>query len=91
MKAVFTLLLLVLLSACATGAKYQKNIAGWIGQKEARLVSLNGPPTMVYPIDGIGKMLTYVDQEVDCQTHFTVDKEGIIIASKSTGMWCVSN
>lgn len=51
--------LAVALVGCATNAKFQANMNGWMGQSEGALVSTMGPPASVYTLDADTKVLTY--------------------------------
>jgi hypothetical protein len=55
----FSILLLAALAGCATQAKFQANMDGWIGRSEASLVGGMGPPQSVYTIDATAKVLTW--------------------------------
>jgi hypothetical protein len=53
----------LLLSACATTAKYEAALNGWIGSTEEELVTKWGPPDRVYVAPSGRRILTYVRGE----------------------------
>lgn len=53
--------LALVLSGCATSAKFQANMDGWMGQSEGNLIAGMGPPQSVYPLDDYTKVLTYAN------------------------------
>ncbi len=55
--------LLVVLSACATTAGYEKMLNSWLGAQEIDLVRSWGPPVQSYELDG-HKFIVYVSQRV---------------------------
>lgn len=61
MKIKFTALLIVLIviSGCATTENYENILATWIGNSESQLVSKWGPPKTVYQESSNSKIFTY--------------------------------
>jgi len=51
-------LALLLVSGCATHAKYEKSLQTWVGHNESELISVWGAPVRVYDA-GEAKYLTY--------------------------------
>lgn len=58
MRRLISAVVLTLLAGCATTAKYEENLQGWIGKPEQDLVRAWGAPNSVYATGGI-KFLTY--------------------------------
>jgi hypothetical protein len=52
MKRLSLLVVALMLSACATEAKYQQNLQSWVGQDELSLVRSWGPPARTYEVGG---------------------------------------
>jgi hypothetical protein len=63
MKTLTTLLLVLVLTGCATriGGEYKRTLETWIGLPSDRLVTKWGAPTSVYDLGGGGKILTYYE------------------------------
>lgn len=59
MRKLLAALLVATLVACATTAKFEEMLSGWVGADEARLVSAWGAPDSTYPMSDGSKILTY--------------------------------
>lgn len=101
-----TISLVVFLCGCATRAKYEAILNGWIGASEDELVTKWGAPSQTYTTQKGNKILTYVDKtdetvllpnglpyEVSrsCKTTFTVNPSGVIERYAIEGSDCVSS
>lgn len=60
MKGCSVIIAALLLSGCATEAKYNNKLNTWLGQDELKLIHRWGPPQRTYETGG-SKFLTYVD------------------------------
>ncbi len=57
-------LIVLLLSACATRAKYMAKIQTWVGSSADELISQWGPPSSSTPLSDGGRVLEYVKSKV---------------------------
>ena len=60
-KILASVLLLLVLTGCATTANYEKNLASWVGASELDLVRNWGPPQQIYEAGG-RKFLLYTNE-----------------------------
>jgi hypothetical protein len=54
-------LIAVSLTSCATSARYNEILSGWVGGSESELVEKWAPPQSIYEFEGT-RHLTYIDQ-----------------------------
>lgn len=59
-KVIAVVILLYLITGCATTANYEKKLASWVGESELDLVRSWGPPQQIYETGG-RKFLLYTN------------------------------
>ncbi len=85
MKKVSSVILVLMLVACATTGNYEKILQTWMGLSESRLVAAWGPPTSVYNLPDGGKMLTYM---YPGGTRSSSQYNAITHSVDTTTYWC---
>ncbi|MFC1658898.1 hypothetical protein ACFL1D_05905 [Candidatus Omnitrophota bacterium] len=63
MKGLIYLLLIILVSGCATTAKYDTKLNTWIGVSEDTLIASWGVPDLVYDMSDGKKAIAYVHKD----------------------------
>lgn len=100
MRVIF-LVLVVFLSACATTARFQKEMNKWVGRQSDDLVAQMGAPESLVRLDDGGRVLTYTFRggavlvggvlvEKQCRMNFRVDSSGAISSFTFQGNACRS-
>jgi hypothetical protein len=56
----YLLLILLVLTGCATTQNYEKILSSWVGAPESALISNWGPPSSSYQISANSKVITYM-------------------------------
>jgi hypothetical protein len=62
-KLIFLLVLIMVVSGCATTIKYEAKLNTWIGASEDALIAAWGVPDMVYNLDDGKKAIAYVHKD----------------------------
>lgn len=61
MKAIFAIVLAVVMTGCATTEQFEKNLNSFVGQPETALIANWGPPQNAYETGGV-KFLSWSNQ-----------------------------
>lgn len=69
MRRVFTVLILFLLSGCATEAGYQKIVDSWMGASKINLIDTWWVPTSNYKADEHTEYFSYVETSVSSDNY----------------------
>ena len=62
-KLIYLLLMIILMSGCATTAKYEAKLNTWVGASEDSLIASWGVPDMVYNMTDGKKAIAYVHKD----------------------------
>ena len=98
MRKIFYVLMLFLLSACATETGYQKVVDSWMGSSKINLINTWGIPTNNYKADEHTEYFSYVETSIStdsygniynwkCQTTFTITDD-VVTSWKYEGYKC---
>lgn len=100
-KKLMAVLMLAILVGCATNAKYQQNIQGWVGLHADQLVDHWGYPTSQIEAPSGAQVYVYEYKQntpygngyfitQECTTHFELDAENFIVKASGQGNACTA-
>ena len=98
MHKIFCILMILLLSGCATEAGYQKIVNSWMGSSKHNLIESWGTPTSTYKEDEHTEYFDYIETSISsdsyghvynwqCKTTFTIT-DNVITSWRYDGNKC---
>jgi hypothetical protein len=102
MRQLFAGTILLVCAACATQAKYQQYVNGFVGQNADRLYAVWGAPVRSAPLPDGGQVVSFLSNiqaggglggagfVTGCETTFMLDRASIVRQATFRGNACYS-